>query len=197
MKTIDSIKEQLLGKSIVRDLEELLRSKDPAFAESEKLYLEAVAQCRKMLPDDFSPSLDAYLNACETDIVSAVVYAGYLGFRVNLENFRHPVGIDFVRLDTIDYRKEHLFDSFPVNHDNAVIQNCFYDGLPESLKGACDDIQSYFTHLRCSGPKLAHYAGYIIGNHLLPWVEPGYRVDHTQTIAFTAETEKFMGMLPF
>ena len=196
MKTIDSIKEQLTGKHIVRDLEGLLREKDPTFAESEKLYLEAVEHCCNVLPDDFSPSLEVYLHACETDVISAVVYAGYLGFRVNLENFHHPIGIDFVHLDTIDYRKEHLFDSFTINYENAIIMNRFYENLPESLKSDCDAIQSYFTHLRCSGPKLAHYAGYIIGNHLLPWIEPGYRADRMQTMAFTAETEKYLGMLP-
>ena len=59
-----------------------------------------------------------------------------------------------------------------------------------------DDIQDYFTHLGCAAPKLAHYAGYIIGNNILPWVEPGYHEDYCQTMAFAAETEKYMGYLP-
>ena len=49
---------------------------------------------------------------------------------------------------------------------------------------------------RATSAKLAHYAGYIIGNLILPWVEPGYREDACQTMAFAAETKKFMGMLP-
>lgn len=89
------------GKSVVTDLADLLRTNDADFAESEKKYLAAVERLRSELPGDFSPSLDEYLTACETDVISVVAYAGYLGFRVNLENFHHPIGIDFVRLDTI------------------------------------------------------------------------------------------------
>ena len=129
-------------------------------------------------------------------IISVVAYAGYLGFRVNLENFHHPIGIDFVRLDTIDYIKDHLFGHFPINYRNSQVREAFYKSLPEGLQNLEDSVQDYFTHLECTGPKLAHYAGYIIANNILPWVEPGYREDYCQTLAFTAETEKYMGYLP-
>ncbi len=56
--------------------------------------------------------------------------------------------------------------------------------------------QDYFTHLECADPKLAHYTGYIIGNHILPWLEPGYQEEYCQTMVFTAEAEKYMGFLP-
>ena len=148
------------------------------------------------LPAEQTPSLDEYLSACENDVISVVAYAGYLGFRVNLENFHHPIGIDFVRLDTIDYLKDHLFGHFPINYRNAQVREAFYKSLPEGLQRLEDSIQDYFTHLECAGPKLAHYAGYIIANNILPWVEPGYREDYCQTLAFTAETAKYMGYLP-
>ena len=115
---------------------------------------------------------------------------------MNLENFHHPIGINFVRLDTIDYLKGHLFGHFPVNYRNAQVREAFSKSLPVAFKQLHDYIQDYFTHMECAGPKLAHYAGYIIGNHILPWVEPGYREDACQTMAFAAETKKFMGMLP-
>ena len=72
----------------------------------------------------------------------------------------------------------------------------FHKSRPAALEPLQADIQDYITHLECAGPKLAHYVGYIIGNHILPWVEPGYREDYCQTMAFAAETEKYMGMLP-
>ena len=196
MKTIEQIKDLMVGKTVITDLADLLRTNDADFAESEKKYLAAVERLRSVLPGDFSPSLDEYLTACETDVISVVAYAGYLGFRVNLENFHHPIGIDFVRLDTIDYLKEHLFGHFPINYHNAQVHDAFYKSLPEGFQSLEDDIRDYFTHLECAGPKLAHYAGYIIANHILPWVEPGYREDYCQTLAFTTETEKYMGYLP-
>ena len=109
MKTIEQIKDLMIGKSVIADLADLLRANDTDFAESEKNYYAAVENLRAALPAEQTPTLDEYLSACETDVISVVAYAGYLGFRVNLENFHHPIGIDFVRLDTIDYLKDHLF----------------------------------------------------------------------------------------
>ena len=196
MKTIEQIKDLMIGKSVIADLADLLRANDTDFAESEKNYYAAVEKLRAALPAEQTPTLDAYLSACETDVISVVAYAGYLGFRVNLENFHHPIGIDFVRLDTIDYLKDHLFGHFPINYRNSQVREAFYKSLPEGLQNLEDSVQDYFTHLECTGPKLAHYAGYIIANNILPWVEPGYREDYCQTLAFTAETEKYMGYLP-
>ena len=196
MKTIEQIKDLMIGKSVIADLADLLRANDTDFAESEKNYYAAVEKLRAALPTEQTPTLDEYLSACETDVISAVAYAGYLGFRVNLENFHHPIGIDFVRLDTIDYLKDHLFGHFPINYRNSQVREAFYKSLPEGLQNLEDSVQDYFTHLECTGPKLAHYAGYIIANNILSWVEPGYREDYCQTLAFTAETEKYMGYLP-
>lgn len=173
MKTIDEIMTYLIGKGVIADLADLLRANDEEFVESEKQYLQAVEQLRKLLPADQTPTLDEYLSACDSHVISDVVYAGYLGFKVNLENFHHPIGINFVRMDTIDYLKGHLFGHFPVNYQIAHIRDDFYRSLSEEAQRLHDDIQYYYIHLECDGPKLAHYAGYIIGNHLLPWVEPG------------------------
>ena len=196
MKTIEEIRDLMVGKSVIEDLADLLRANDAEFAESEKKYLAAVDILRAELPSELTPTLDKFLDACETDVISGAAYAGYLGFRVNLENFHHLIGIDFVRLDTIDYLKGHLFGHFPVNYRNAQVRESFRKSLPEAYNQLQDNIEDYFTHLECAAPKLAHYAGYIIGNHILPWVEPGYREDHSQTAAFAAETEKYMGFLP-
>ena len=99
-------------------------------------------------------------------------------------------------IEIIDYLKEHLFDHFPINYHNAQVRDAFHKSLPEAFQGLEDDIRDYFTHLECAGPKLAHYAGYIIANNILPWVEPGYREDYCQTLAFATKTEKYMGILP-
>lgn len=195
-KTIEAIKDLVVGKGVITDLADILRANDEEFAESERKYLTAVETLYSELPTEFVPALDEYLAACESDVISSVAYAGYLGFRVNLENFHHPIGIDFVRLDTIDYLKDHLFGHFPVNYRNAQFGEEFRKRPPTAFEQLHDDIQDYFTQLECAGSKLAHYAGYIIGNHILPWVEPGYREDYCQTMAFAAETEKYMRFLP-
>ena len=147
MKTIEQIKDLMVGKSVIADLADLLRTNDADFAESEKGYYAAVEKLRAALPAEQTPTLDEYLSACETDVISVVAYAGYLGFRVNLENFHHPIGIDFVRLDTIDYLKDHLFGHFPINYRNSQVREAFYKSLPEGFQSLENDIQDYL-HLQ-------------------------------------------------
>lgn len=157
MKKIEKIRDLMVGKSVIEDLADLLRANDAEFAESEKKYLVAVDTLRTELPSEFTPTLDEYLEACESDVISGAAYAGYLGFRVNLENFHHPIGIDFVRLDTIDYLKGHLFGHFPVNYRNVQVRESFRKSLPAAYNQLQDNIEDYFTHLECAAPKLAHY----------------------------------------
>lgn len=92
--------------------------------------------------------------------------------------------------------KDHIIGHFPANDSAAEVCDAFYRAMPEGLKAHHEAIEDYFAHMECSGPKLAHYAGYIIANNILPWVVPGYRADYSQTAAFAAETEKYMGFLP-
>ena len=73
MKTIEQIKDLMVGKSVIADLADLLRANDTDFAESKKNYYAAVEKLRATLPGDFSPSLDEYLTACETDVISLAI----------------------------------------------------------------------------------------------------------------------------
>lgn len=196
MKTLDAIMYHIAGHGVIEALADVLRENDPEFVESEKKYLDAVEALRRELPVDMQPTLEEYLSAHEKDIISRVAYAGYLGYRVNIDNFHHPVMIDFVHLDTIDYIKDHTIGHFPVNDSAAEVCDAFFRAMPEGLKAHHDAIEDYFIHMECSGPKLAHYAGYIIANNILPWVEPGYREDWSQTNQFREEMIRFMGYLP-
>lgn len=196
MKTLDAIMYHIAGHGVIEALADVLRENDPEFVESEKLFLAAVEALRWEIPVDMQPTLEEYLSAHEKDIISRVAYAGYLGYRVNIDNFHHPVMIDFVHLDTIDYIKDHIIGHFPVNDSAAEVCDAFCRAMPEGLKAHHEAIEDYFAHMECSGPKLAHYAGYIIANNILPWVVPGYQPDNSQTRAFAAEMLKFMGFLP-
>ena len=175
MKTIEEIMYHLTGHGLIEALAKTLRENDNTFVESEKGYTQAVTALREQLPADFTPSLDEYITASERDIISRVAYAGYLGYRVNIENFHHPVKVSFLHEDTIDYVKDHIIGHFPVNYEAARIRESFLKSLPEAMQAYEDAMSDYFIHMECSGPKLAHYAGYIIANNLLPWVvlEPG------------------------
>ena len=196
MKTIEEIMYNLTGHGVIDALSQVLRENDPEFIEAELRFKAAVELLRERIPVGMTPSLDEFLAAHEADIISRTISAGYLGYRVNVENFHHPIGIDFVRLDTIDYQKDHIIGHYKENYAEARISEAFLKALPAELHPQRDIISEYYIFMECAGPKLAHYAGYIIANYLLPWVEPGYRADWSQTEAFRNETKKFMGYLP-
>ena len=189
--------DQLTGPAIILHLADILRKTSEDFPESEVRYHKAVDELRTALPEGYIPTLDAYLEAMETDIRSRLVYAGYNGFVANLANFRQPFGLDFTRKDFFDGVKDHIIGYFPVNFEATRVIDAFVQSLPENCQQFETDIRDYYIHMECSGPKWAHYAGYLIGNELLPWVEPGYREDYHQTYLYSHEIKKYLGKDPF
>lgn len=196
MKTIEQLMEQFTGKHILDAMADLFRAKDPEFFNDEVRKLTAEATLKKELPADFSPSVEEYIQAHEVDVLSQIVYAGYNGFTINRENFRAPYGFDFVRMEFFDIAREHIIGSFPVNRKANATITAFYEALPENLKEYDTHISEYYTHFECAGPKLAHYAGYILANRLLPWIESGYIEDPIQTMHYEDDIKKYCGYLP-
>ena len=194
MKQIDSIMSHLTGSTILNALADSLREYSAEFPEEEEKYHQAVATLREALPPDMNPTLDEFLAAEEADIISRILYAGYNGFRVNVENFLHPFSIDFTRMDFFDCVKDHIIGHFPVNYASARTIEAFYKALPESLQSTYEDVTNYYIHMECAGPKLAHYVGYLMANKLLPWVEPGYREDWHQTNIYEHQMAQYFGL---
>ena len=193
MKSVDHVIEALTGKPLVESIATLLRATSPDFLESEDKYRNAVALLQTALPVDMTPSVADFLATQEADIISRILYAGYNGFRANVANFHHPFTLDFTRMDYFDCVKDHIIGHFPVNYESARISDAFYKALPEELHETYHDVTDYFIHMECAGPKLAHYAGYIFANQLLPWVEPGYRKDWHQTQIYERQINEYMG----
>lgn len=196
MKSIAQVMEQLTSRDILKSMADLFRDKDGQFFDDELRMLTAVATLKKELPADFAPSVDEYIQAHETNVLAQIVYAGYHGFQINADNFHAPYGVDFTRWEFFDIAKEHIIGSFPVNDAANTVIERFYQGLPEELREYHSHISEYFTHFECAGPKLAHYAGYMIGNELLPWLVPGYRMDPVQTMKYTRDIEDYCGYTP-
>jgi len=196
MNELEKTMYGLTGQGVIKTLSSVMSRNYPEFTTTIPKYKRAVEELRRLLPENGSPTVDDYLAAQEKNIISRVAAAGYLGYRVNLEHFHHPVQIDFVRLDTIDYLKDHIIGHFPQNHESSVIMETFRSLWKGRYEKLIEDIDEYYIYMELTGPKLAHYAGYIIANHLLPWVEPGYCADPLQTMRFAEETKKYVGFLP-
>ena len=190
MKTIEPILACLTSITMVDDLRQVLREKDPEFLPAEKKFLEVIAHLTEKLGIE---EVERYVTAMDRQICSDLVYAGYLGFQANLQNFHNPVASQFTRLDYETFLREHIMQSLPYRTAAEDTERAFLQAHKEILSEYEEDILSYYVHLEITGPKLAHFWGYRFANQFLPWVEPGYVSDGAQTSLYALELNRDLG----
>lgn len=197
MKPLHYFTDQLTDTNMLLELTDLLRRKDQSFRIVEQEFAAAVQEARCVLASEDFVNLDHYIATWNQKIVCWLVYSGHLGYRVNLENFRDPTGYDFLSSDPSVYLKEHIAAILPIYTKACEEHEEYYRALSQKGKAFDGAISNYYCYLETVGPKLAHYAGYVIANEFLPWVEPGYYPDLYQTLTYTSHIEKYLGFHPF
>ena len=190
MKTIEPILSCLTSITMVDDLRQVLREKDPEFLPAEEKFLEAVAHLTEKLGIE---EVERYVTAMDRQICSDLVYAGYLGFQANLQNFHNPVASQFTRLDYETFLREHIMQTLPNRTAAEDTERAFLQAHKEILSEYEEGILDYYVHLEITGPKLAHFWGYRFANQVLPWVEPGYVSDGAQTSIYAMELHRDLG----
>ena len=190
MKTIEPILSCLTSITMVDDLRQVLREKDPEFLPAEEKFLEVVAHLTEKLGIE---EVERYVTAMDRQICSDLVYAGYLGFQANLQNFHNPVASQFTRLDYETFLREHIMQTLPYRTAAEDTERAFLQAHKEILSEYEEGILDYYVHLEITGPKLAHFWGYRFANQFLPWVEPGYVSDGAQTSLYALELKRDLG----
>ena len=190
MKTIEPILSCLTSITMVDDLRQVLREKDPEFLPAEEKFLEAVAHLTEKLGIE---EVERYVTAMDRQICSDLVYAGYLGFQSNLQNFHNPVASQFTRLDYETFLREHIMQTLPYRTAAEDTERAFLQAHKEILSEYEEGILDYYVHLEITGPKLAYFWGYRFANQFLTWVEPGYVSDGAQTSLYALELNRDLG----
>ena len=190
MKTIEPILSCLTSITMVDDLRQVLREKDPEFLPAEEKFLEVIAYLTEKLGIE---EVERYVTAMDRQICSDLVYAGYLGFQANLQNFHNPVASQFTRLDYETFLREHIMQTLPNRTAAEDTERAFLQAHKEILSEYEEGILDYYVHLEITGPKLAHFWGYRFANQFLPWVEPGYVSDGAQTSLYALELNRDLG----
>ena len=190
MKTIEPILSCLTSLTIVDDLRQTLREKDPEFLPAEEKFQEAIATLTEKLG---IAEVERYVTAMDRQVCSDLVYAGYLGFQANLHNFHNPVASQFTRLDYETFLREHIMQTMPYRNEAEAATATIQEAYEEALNEYEDAIRSYYVYLEVTGPKLAHFWGYRFANQFLPWVEPGYVSDGAQTSMYALELHRDLG----
>ena len=190
MNTFETALSQLTSLSIVEDLRKVLHDKDRDFPPVEEKFKKALYALNVRIGEAATEALTA---AWDQQICADLVYAGYQGFQANLQNFHNPVACQFTRLDYETFLRKHIMQAMPYRRKADNTAAALWQAYREVLNEYEDAIRSYYVYLEVTGPKLAHFWGYRFANQLLPWVEPGYAIDGTQTSLYALELHRDLG----
>ena len=187
----------VLGKPVVDAVVQTLYNQSNDFPAIYEAYLAAVEKMRAVLGPDAKHEIQKYVTAIEQMASSNLYYAGMQGLKMNYEHFINPMtpNCTWPQVDYDDYLRPHMADQLPLYKTAYRFKRKFEKQLPDELREAEEAVCSYETALECSGMKLAHFYGYLMGNELLYHCIPGYRPDSVLDYKYTHMIEKYFGKL--
>ena len=115
------------------------------------------------------------------------------GMKSNLDHFVDPMARTVLDVDFPVFLREATAVRLPEHAQAQETIDAFYALLTPAQKELFEDITAYIAFLETTGPKLAHYYGYILGNDLLYRVVPGYHQDDVLTMHYSAMLRKYFG----
>lgn len=193
MITTQTVLEHLAGGEIVDALIQTMAEHFEDFSEAKERYEEAIRILKRGLPKDAVASVEDEEAAIRRQTASNLLFSGSLGLKANLDNFIDPIARNFLDVDSETYLRESTSHRLPEYEEAQKLRNRFYDSLSPAQKKVYEDVTAYVSHLENTGPKLAHYYGYLLGNDLLPRIVPGYHPDEVLTIQYRMMMRDYFG----
>ena len=185
MKTVQTVLQQLTNpKTVMAEIRETLSTIDPAFLDVDAKYLTAVSKLEKALGESITPSVGEFLAAKEEEFVSEIIYIGWQGFQLNMDIFHAPINAIMLRGDYEELHRERYLGKLPMAKKARDIIYAFDKVMLEKYNDKQDlteDITGFFSYLKTSGYKIAHYFGFRFADQFLPYVVPGYIDDSVNT----------------
>lgn len=194
MVTTQKVLEQLTGKQIVRELEAYLEENFESFPAVYSRYIEAIAQLRKELGAYLSPSVDDLVEAIDKQTASNLLFSGTLGIKSNLDHFMDPMARTVLDVDFPVFLHEETAMRIPAYVKAQETIDTFFALLTPGQKELFEDIVDFISYMETTGPKLAHYYGYILGNDILHNLVPGYHADEVLTMRYRAMLVEYLGI---
>ena len=187
----------LEGKKIVQEFTRFLGEHFGSFADVHKRYLAAADALRKELGADGAPFVDDVLDAIDKQTASNLLFSGALGLKSNMDHFMDPMARTVLDVDFPVFLREATALRLPEYVRAQETIDAFSSSLTPAQKEVFEDVIAYIAFLETTGPKLAHYYGYILGNDLLYRVVPGYHQDDVLTMHYSAMLRKYFGIANF
>lgn len=189
MLTMDTVFQQLTGRCTVDALVEKMAAEDPQFAAQRQQYIRTMNALQK----DLGSAVVEEMNAINRQCASDLLFAGMLGLKANWDHFLDPVAKNFLDVDFAVYLREETAHALPEYLLAQQARDRFYARLSPAQRELYEAVISYTSYLETTGPKLAHYYGYMLGNRLLPRIVPGYHPNTVQTIRYTDMLKTYFG----
>ena len=185
----------LIGKPVVDAMVQTLYNQSNDFPEIYQAYLAAIEKMREVLGPDAKHEIQKYITAIDQMCASNFYYCGMQGLKMNHDHFLNPMmpNCTWKEVDYDDYLRPHMAESLPLYESAYYFKEAFEKQLPEELREAEEAVGAYETAMECSGNKLAHYYGYLMGNEILANCVPGYHSDMVLDIKYTRMIEEYFG----
>lgn len=133
-------------------------------------------------------------NAVDECTMVQIIFCESLGFKTNLEIFRNPEKSNFYEQDFEVYLGLTDMESILQYRCERKVIDDFLHSLTTAQKVFFDTIQEYLIYLDCTVPKLAHYMGYMLGDSLLEFIEPGYTSNNVIAKGYKGFLEDWFGI---
>ena len=190
MLSLQSILNQFSNAEIYESLVHTMEKQFHDFPEVHHSYLLAMETLQTELGEQ---AVANEQKAIRQEIVSTLLFSGFLGIQANFKHFMDPVAGDFLHAEPEIYLRENLAKTLPEYEAAQKRRKQFYSCLNNAQKKSYEAVTQYVCYLETVGPKLAHYYGFILGNNLLQRVVPAYQPDIAFTLRYCMLLEKFFG----
>ena len=193
MVSTEKVLEQLMGKKIGLELELYLEKSFESFTTVKSKYVRVVEQLRNELGTSASVSVEALVDAIEGQTASNLFFSGFLGLKANWDHFVDPIARTVLDVDFDVFLREDTARQLPKYIRAQIVIDSFYAQLTTEQKELFEDVVEYISYLETTGPKLAHYYGYILGNDILYNLVPGYYPDNVLTSRYESMLACYLG----
>ena len=188
MTVIQNVLQQLSGKRILESLEERMTQLIPDFAQARERYENAMAVLEGELG---TAAVRKEGEAIAGQMGAVLLFCGALGLKANADHFFYPTARSFLEADPEAYLREPMACNLPEYRQGEETRAQFFALLSPEQQTVYEDVADYVACLNTTGPKLAHYYGYMLGNQLFPKIIPGYYPDLAQGITYREKLSAF------
>lgn len=193
MNAKNRVIESFWEKKLMDGLIQILSIQVGDFPNIYRAYTEAINMLRTELGQEETLSVQRYESAIEHQCVSNLLFAGVQGCKMNWEHFMNPMtpNCTWQQIDFDDFLRCDLAFSLPMYKTAEMEMEAFHKKFPAGMQDIFEPIINYKSALEVSGMKLAHYTGYLIGNHLFCRAIPGYHSDALLDLRYKCLLEQY------